>query len=118
MGMERILAHWRRVLPIRMLEIQYETLVANLEDESRRLIDFLGLPWDPACLDYHKTRRAVATASYWQVRQPIYDSSIGRWRKYEPYMQTMLDILSGAVPCDLVPTPLPGGPADPAGPLA
>jgi hypothetical protein len=77
-----------------MIEIDYEILVTNLECESRRLISFLGLEWDPACLDFHKNKRAVATASYWQVRQPIYDSSIGRWRHFESELQPMLKILS------------------------
>jgi hypothetical protein len=91
---ERLMQHWRRVLPVQMIEIDYENLVTNLEAESRRLIGFLGLEWDPACLDFHNNKRAVATASYWQVRQPIYDSSIGRWRHFECHLEPMLKILS------------------------
>ena len=76
---ERLVTHWRAVLPVPMLELHYESLVADLEGESRRLIDFLGLTWDPACLAFHKTERQVLTASVWQVRQPLYSSSVGRW---------------------------------------
>ena len=75
--------HWRRVLPPgRMLEIDYEDTVADLEAQARRILDFVGLPWDDACLEFYKTERAVATASREQVRNPIYRSSVGRWRRY------------------------------------
>jgi hypothetical protein len=92
---ERMMAHWRRVLPLRMHEVEYEALVADLEGESRRLIAFLGLEWEPACLEFHLTQRAVATASGWQVRQPLYDRSVGRWRNYESYLAPLLDGLRG-----------------------
>jgi len=79
----RIMAHWREVLPPgRMLEIDYEDTVADLEAQARRLLDFCGLEWEDACLDFHKTERAVSTASREQVRNPIYNSSVGRWRRY------------------------------------
>lgn len=95
---ERLMAHWRRVLPFPILEIQYETLVANLESESRRLIEFLGLEWDPACLAFHKTERAVLTASLWQVRQPVYSSSVGRWRNYRRHLGPLLRELAPVLP--------------------
>jgi tetratricopeptide (TPR) repeat protein len=95
---ERLIDHWRNVLPSAILEIQYETLVANLEPESRRLIDFLGLEWDPACLAFHETERTVMTASHWQVRQPLYDRSVGRWRHYRRHIQPLLAGLAGLVP--------------------
>jgi tetratricopeptide (TPR) repeat protein len=97
---ERLMDHWRAVLPIRVLEIQYETLIADLEMESRRLIDFLGLAWDPACLRFHETERAVMTASHWQVRQPVYASSAGRWRHYRHRLGSLLRELEGHVPAD------------------
>ncbi len=97
---ERLMDHWRKVLPLRILEVDYETLVANLEHESRRLIDFLGLEWDPACLSFHETQRAVLTASLWQVRQPLYASSIGRWRHYRHHLGPLLRELEGLVPSD------------------
>jgi hypothetical protein len=89
---ERLSRLWRDRLPLRMLDIQYETLVGDLEGQSRRLIEFLGLDWDPACLKFHETERSVKTASTWQVRQPIYTSSIGRWRNYERHIGPMLDV--------------------------
>jgi len=76
------------------LTIDYEALVADLAGESRRLIEFLELDWEPACLDFHKTERPVLTASGWQVRQPIYDRSVGRWRKYEQHLGPLLKVLS------------------------
>ncbi len=92
---ERLMAHWRRVLPRgQLLDVTYETVVGDLEAESRRLINFLGLPWDPACLEFHKTERVVTTASVWQVRQPLYDSSMGRWRRYETHIGPMLRMLA------------------------
>ncbi len=97
---DRLIEHWRKVLPVSILEIQYETLVANLAAESRRLIDFLGLEWDPACLAFHETERTVLTASYWQVRQPLYASSVGRWRHYRHHLGPLLRELEGLVPAD------------------
>ncbi|MCP4330911.1 MAG: tetratricopeptide repeat protein [Alphaproteobacteria bacterium] len=83
---ERVMAHWRKVLPLPVLDLQYEDLVADPEAQSRRLIEFVGLPWDDACLDFHSGGRPVKTASLWQVRQPVYRSSIGRWRNYEKHL--------------------------------
>ncbi len=98
MEIERLTRHWLSVIPGPILEIQYETLVRNLEPESRRLIAFLGLEWEPACLEFHKTKRQVTTASTWQVRQPLYESSIGRWRHYEAHLGPMLRILARTNP--------------------
>jgi tetratricopeptide (TPR) repeat protein len=94
LAQERIRAHWSKALPLRMLTVQYEELVADLEGQSRRLIDFLGLPWEPDCLEFHKTERTVVTASVWQVRQPIYNSSVGRWRHYEKHLGPLLQALN------------------------
>jgi tetratricopeptide (TPR) repeat protein len=91
---ERLADHWRRVLPLRMLTIDYEALVADLEGESRRLIAFLGLDWEPACLHFHETDRPILTASGWQVRQPLFTSSVGRWRRYERHMRPLLGMLA------------------------
>ena len=93
---ERLMSHWRKVMPGRVLEVIYEHLVADLETESRRLIDILGLDWDPACLDFYKTERQVLTASLFQVRQPLFTSSIGRWRRYEAHLGPMISILERA----------------------
>lgn len=78
----RLMTHWQGVLPLPMIDIDYEALVADQEAETRRLLAFLGLDWDPACLDFQRNRRVVATASHTQVRQPIYNRSVGRWRNY------------------------------------
>lgn len=96
---ERLAAHWRAVLPTSMLlEVQYESLVADLEGQSRRLVSFLGLEWDPACLDFHMTERQVLTASQWQVRQPLYATSAGRWRHYRRHLAGLFEGLAGLIP--------------------
>jgi tetratricopeptide (TPR) repeat protein len=96
--LERLAEHWRGVLPLRMLTIEYEALVADLEGESRRLIEFLDLDWEPACLDFHKTERPVRTASGWQVRQPLFTRSVGRWRKYERHLGPLLQVVAPGEP--------------------
>ena len=97
---QRLVAHWQQVLPLRMIEVEYEKLVADLETESRRLIAFIGLPWEAACLDFHRTDRAVLTASAWQVRQPLYTRSAGRWRAYQAHLAPLLHLLDAAEPTD------------------
>jgi hypothetical protein len=83
----RIMQHWRSVLPAdTLLEVQYEELVQDTGTWARRMVDFVGLPWDPSCLEFHRTERAVITASKWQVRQKINPGSIGRWRNYARYL--------------------------------
>jgi tetratricopeptide (TPR) repeat protein len=82
----RIMAHWREVLPLSIAEVDYETLVADHETETHRLLTFLECDWDPACLDFHRNRRPVVTASHTQVRRPIYAGSVGRWRNYASEM--------------------------------
>lgn len=86
---ERLMAHWAQCLPVHMLTVDYEALVANQEAESRRLIEFAGLSWDDQCLAFHTTPRDVQTASTWQVRQPMYNSSVERWRAYEPWLEPL-----------------------------
>ncbi|MCH9000434.1 MAG: sulfotransferase, partial [Proteobacteria bacterium] len=94
---ERLMGHWRHVLPIPMLEVRYEDLIADQAGVSRQLIDFCGLAWDDRCLAFHKTERAVLTASYQQVRQPIYSNSIGRWRRYEKHLGPLKSALGSSV---------------------
>ncbi|MGH8672602.1 MAG: tetratricopeptide repeat-containing sulfotransferase family protein [Burkholderiales bacterium] len=94
--LERLIKHWKAALPLPMLDVEYEQLVANQEAESRRIIEFLGLEWEPDCLEFHRTERAVRTASVWQVRQPLYDRSVGRWRNYEKHLGPLLEIIEGA----------------------
>jgi hypothetical protein len=73
-----------------MIDVCYEEVVADLEGETRRILDHCGLPWDDACPAFHKTERAVRTASATQVRQPIYKSSVGRWRPSVDLLQPLL----------------------------
>ncbi len=89
----RLMDYWNKALPIPMLEMNYEQLVANQEVESRKLIEFVGLDWDPACLNFHQTRRAVLTPSATQVRQPMYARSIGRWRHYIDDLRPLIEEL-------------------------
>jgi tetratricopeptide (TPR) repeat protein len=91
---ERLTAHWQRVLPLPMLTIDYEALVEDTDCESRRLIEFLGLDWEPACLDFQHTERPVFTGSGWQVRKPIFTRSVRRWRQYERHLQPLLEVLA------------------------
>jgi len=82
----RVMDHWRAVLPVPIHDVVYEDLVGNLEGTARRMVEFAGLDWDPACLEFHRTDRVTLTASNDQVRKPIYTSSIGRWRVYEDHL--------------------------------
>jgi hypothetical protein len=85
-----LMAHWRRVLPGTVLvEVDYEAVVADLEHEARRLVAASGLPWDEACLAFHRTARPVRTASVNQVRQPLYGSSVERWRPYARHLEPL-----------------------------
>jgi tetratricopeptide (TPR) repeat protein len=90
---DRLMRHWNAVLPGRIHEVRYEALIADPEAESRRLIDYLGLPWDDACLRFYESDRSVTTPSSWQVRQPIYASSVKRWKNYEGKIQPLIDAL-------------------------
>ena len=91
---DELIKHWREHLPTeRFTEVHYEQLVTHQEAESRRLIEFCGLDWDPACLDFHQNRAPVATASSVQVRNPIYTSSIGRWKRYGNRLDGLAKIL-------------------------
>jgi tetratricopeptide (TPR) repeat protein len=78
-----VMDHWLKVLPVPMLEVNYEQTVDDVEATARKLIDWCGLDWDPACLSFHETKRTVRTASAAQVRQPIYRRAVARWKNYE-----------------------------------
>ena len=91
---ESLMEHWRRVLPQgAMLEVQYEDLVADFEAQARRIVDTCGLEWDARCLKFYETKRAVRTASAAQVRRPLFNSSIGRWRPYQEQLRPLFDAL-------------------------
>jgi hypothetical protein len=92
----RLMEHWRKVLPGRMLELDYEELVARPEQEARRLVEHCRLEWDERCLQFHRSARSVRTASLGQVRRPIHGGSIGRWRRYERHLTPLLQTLKDA----------------------
>jgi tetratricopeptide (TPR) repeat protein len=81
-----LMAHWDQVLPGKVLRIRHEALVEDLESHVRRMLEFLGLPFEPACLEFYKTERSVRTASSEQVRQPIYKEGLDQWRNFEPWL--------------------------------
>jgi hypothetical protein len=87
--------HWRQVLPAgRILDVQYEDVVADLESQARRILAHCGLEWDDRCLDFHKTTRMVHTASAVQVRKPVYRSAIGRAQPFRHFLGPLLAELS------------------------
>ena len=87
-------AHWKEVLPEKSYyEIQYEELVADTENQAKALIKYCGMPWNETCLEFHKTERSIRTASVTQVRQPIYTSSVERWRSYEEHLEPLFEAL-------------------------
>jgi hypothetical protein len=90
-----LMEHWHKVLPEGVLtSVQYEDVVADTEKEARALIDFIGLKWDPKCLDFHNSDRPVKTASVAQVRKPIYKTAVKRWKKYGDGLQPLIDAVS------------------------
>jgi hypothetical protein len=91
----RLMEHWRKIKPIPWIEVEYESFVSDIETGVRQLIDFLGLEWDPACLEFHRGRRTVRTASLVQVRQPAHTRSIGRWRHYRTEVAPLRKLLEG-----------------------
>lgn len=90
---ERLMWHWRNVIRMPMLEVQYENLISDQEREVRRLVDFCDLQWEEQCLKFYDAGRVVVTASYGQVSKPIYSKSIDRWKHYETFLQPLKDSL-------------------------
>jgi tetratricopeptide (TPR) repeat protein len=90
---ERIMEHWQKVLPILMMEMEYERLVADQEAVTRAILNHCGLPWEEACLQFHLTKRPVRTGSNVQVRKPLYQSSVGRHKPYEPHLSELVAAL-------------------------
>ncbi len=95
---ERLMAHWRAVLPLPLLDVSYEEMVASQEEVSRRIVAFCGLGWDERCLAFHESPRPVHTMSMLQVRRPIYASSVGRWKRYEKHLRPLREALAGPGP--------------------
>jgi tetratricopeptide (TPR) repeat protein len=90
---QRIMDHWRNVIPEKFIEMNYEDLIANQEKESKRLIEYIGLDWEESCLKFYESDRLIRTASITQVRQPIYKKSVAKWKCYEPYIAKLFDRL-------------------------
>jgi Sulfotransferase family len=93
---QELMKHWRRVLPAgRILDVRYEEVVDDVKTHSRRILEFCGVEWNDRCLEFHKNTRPVTTLSAIQVRQPIYNSAVGRWRVYEEWLGPLLAELGG-----------------------
>ncbi len=90
---QRLMDHWHEVLPGRVLDVQYEEVVADLEGQVRRILEYCGLPWEDGCLRFHETERAVKSASSEQVRQPIYSTAVHTWRRYESHLDSLIEVL-------------------------
>jgi tetratricopeptide (TPR) repeat protein len=90
---QRIMDHWHQVLPGRVLDVHYEEMVADQEGQTRRILDYLGLPWEDRCLRFYETERAINTASSEQVRQPIYTGAVHFWRNYERHLGELIETL-------------------------
>jgi sulfotransferase family protein len=88
-----LMQYWRETLPIKILDVDYESYTTDLEGSARRILDFVGLEWDPRCLEFHNVERPVRTASLWQVRQPIYRTSVQKWRAYEKHLGPLIAAL-------------------------
>jgi hypothetical protein len=85
--------HWHEVLPGMVLDVHYEDVVANLEGQVSRILEYCGLDWEESCLRFHETSRSVKTASSEQVRRPIYSSSVNTWRHYERHLGVLIEVL-------------------------
>jgi hypothetical protein len=86
---KRLMQHWHEVLGRRVYDIRYEELVSDQEGVTRSLLSACDLDWDDRCLQYHRNKRAVMTSSNWQVRQPLYASAVGRWRRYDKHLDQL-----------------------------
>jgi hypothetical protein len=92
-----LMQHWEAVLPGRILRVDHESVVNDLEGNVRRILEFCGLEFEAACVDFHKTARSVRTASSEQVRQPIYREGLDQWRHYEPWLTPLKGALGDAL---------------------
>lgn len=89
-GYSRLMAHFKQVSNLQILEVNYENMVSDIKSQSKRLLDFVGLEWTDTVLEFHQSKRAVQTPSRWQVRQPVYQSSKARWRQYESNLAPLI----------------------------
>jgi len=94
----RLMEHWKKELPNPILEVRYEDVVADTEGKAHEIIEFLGLDWDPNCLQFQQNENRARTLSAWQVRQPIYTTSVKRWKRYEKFLDPLKDELKSLYP--------------------
>jgi len=90
---DNLMNHWRQIDEIEIFDFHYESLISDQEAQTRRLLDACGLEWNDACLDFHKSDRAVMTASVNQVRKGLYDKSVLRWKHFETHLTPLINIL-------------------------
>jgi len=100
LGYRRLMDHWHEVLPSALLDVQYEDIVENIEPQVARILEFCGLDMEPACLAFHETQRAIESASSEQVRQPLYNTAVNRWRDYEAHLGELIEVLQPLVPVE------------------
>jgi tetratricopeptide (TPR) repeat protein len=92
---ESLMSYWKTAAPDRIMDVSYDSLVKDAEQIIHQVLDFIGLPFEESCLEFHKSAAPVKTASVWQVRQPLYTHSSGRWRNYEKHLGPLLEVLNG-----------------------
>jgi hypothetical protein len=92
-----LMNHWEKVLPNKILCVQYENVVADLEYEVRRILDYCQLPYEQNCINFHQTERNVRTPSSEQVRQPIYKSGLEQWKNFEPWLEPLKNVLGDLI---------------------
>ncbi|HCC44168.1 MAG TPA: sulfotransferase, partial [Gammaproteobacteria bacterium] len=95
---ERIMRHWHQVLPGRVLDVQYEDMIGDQEEQTRRLLDYCEIPFEETCLHFYETKRAVNTASSEQVRQPIYSGSLNSYKRFQDNLGPLIEILDPILP--------------------
>ena len=88
-GYRKVMAHWHKMMPGKILDVHYEDLVNDQEQQSRVIFDYLNIAWDPACLDFHKNKRISLTVSANQIRQPMFNTAIDSWKKYESQLEPL-----------------------------
>jgi len=93
---KKLMNHWHKHFPSEILDVEYEQLIFNQEKISRQIIDYIEVEWDDKCLEFHKNKRAVRTSSNLQVRKPIYDNSINKWKNYKKHLEPLITILNNS----------------------
>jgi hypothetical protein len=95
LGCQKLMRHWHELFADRIYDIQYENLISQPAEEIAKLLQYCGLEWNDACVEFHKTDRAVETPSSFQVKQPIYNSSVGSWKNYFKHLEPLVQALAG-----------------------